>query len=73
MGMLGNGVPSEATLCRVEDGIDELGFAGQMATLSKASHDELVKGCGFLEIIRIDGKVDTTFHCLHDPGQSIEL
>ena len=52
MGMLGNGVPSEATLCRVEDGIDELGFAGQMATLSKASHDELVKGCGFLEIIR---------------------
>lgn len=56
MGMLVNGVPSEATLCRVENGIDELGFAGHMAALSKASHDELVNVCGFLEIICIDGK-----------------
>lgn len=56
MGVLGNGVPSEATLYRFENGIDELGFAGQMATFNKASHDEVVKGCGFLEIICIDGK-----------------
>lgn len=56
MGMLGNGVPSEATLFRVENGIDELGFAGRMAALSKDFHDELVKTCTFLEIICIDGK-----------------
>lgn len=56
MGMLGNGVPSEATLFRVENGIDELGFAERMAALSKDFHDELVKICTFLEIICIDGK-----------------
>lgn len=56
MGMLGNGVPSEATLFRVENGIDELGFAERMAALSKDFHDELVKTCTFLEIICIDGK-----------------
>ena len=27
MGMLKNGVPSEATLCRVENGIDDLAMA----------------------------------------------
>lgn len=56
MGILHNGVPSESTLCRVENGIDELGFAGRMAALSKEFHDELVKICTFLEIICIDGK-----------------
>ena len=30
MGMLRNGVPSEATLCRVEHGIDELSMADRM-------------------------------------------
>ena len=56
MGLLNNGVPSEPTLCRVENGIDELGFARQMAALSKEFHDEFVRICGFLEIICIDGK-----------------
>lgn len=56
MGLLKNGVPSEATLFRVGNGIDEQGFAGQMAALSKAFHDELVKICCILEIICIDGK-----------------
>lgn len=56
MGFLHNGVPSEPTLCRVENGIDELGFAERMAALSKAFHDELVKLRAFLEIICIDGK-----------------
>jgi len=34
IGLLNNGVPSEPTLCRVENEFDELGFAGQMAALS---------------------------------------
>ncbi len=56
MGLLLNGVPSEPTLCRVENGIDETGFAEQMSALSNAFHDELVKICGLIEIICIDGK-----------------
>ena len=31
MGMFQNGIPSEATLCRVENGIDDLAMAGQYA------------------------------------------
>ena len=30
MGMSGNGVPSETTLCRVEQGIDDLCLADRM-------------------------------------------
>ncbi len=56
MGMLRNGVPSESTLCRVENGIDSTGLAGQMAVFSKMFHDELVQPRGNPEIICIDGK-----------------
>lgn len=56
IGLLNNGVPSEPTLCRVENGIEELGFADQMSAFSKMFHDELVKICGMIEIICIDGK-----------------
>lgn len=56
LGLLSNGVPSEPTLCRVENEIDELGFAGQMAALSNEFHNELVKDCGQMEMICIDGK-----------------
>lgn len=56
MGILHNGVPSEPTLCRVENGIDELGVAERMVALSREFHDEFVKICTFLEIICIDGK-----------------
>ena len=43
-------------MCRVENGIEELGFAEQMSAFSKMFHDELVKICGMIEIICIDGK-----------------
>lgn len=56
MGLLRNGVPSEPTFCRVENGIDDAGFAEQMSELSNRFHDELVKLCGIIEIICIDGK-----------------
>jgi len=54
--LLKNGVLSEPTLCRVENGIDEMGFANKMAGFSKAFNKELVKAFGQLEIICIDGK-----------------
>lgn len=56
MGLLRNGVPSEPTLCRVENGIDSMCLADRMVELSKEFHDELVKVCGQPEIICIDGK-----------------
>jgi len=40
MGMLKNGVPSEPTLCRVDNGIDALGFAEQMAEFTQAFYEE---------------------------------
>jgi predicted transposase YbfD/YdcC len=56
MNMLKNGVPSEPTLCRIENGIDSMGLAGKMTEFSKMFHDELAKVCDRLEIISIDGK-----------------
>lgn len=54
--LLKNGVPSEPTLCRVENGIDELGLADKMAEFLQTFYNELVKACALLEIICIDGK-----------------
>lgn len=56
MGMLKNGVPSEPTLCRVDNGIDASGFAGKMAEFTQAFYEELVKACCLIDIICIDGK-----------------
>ncbi len=56
IGLLNNGIPSEPTLCRVENGIDSVGLAEQMAEFSGVFHDELAKGCGYVDIICIDGK-----------------
>jgi len=56
MGMLKNGVPSDPTLCRVDNGIDALGFAEQMAEFTQAFHEEPVKACCLIEIICVDGK-----------------
>ena len=56
MGMLGNGVPSESTLCRVENGIEESGLADRMAVFAMEFYEELVRLCGLMEIICIDGK-----------------
>lgn len=56
MGMLKHGVPSEPTLCRIENGLDELGFAGRTADFSTSFSKELVRAGEMLEIICIDGK-----------------
>jgi predicted transposase YbfD/YdcC len=54
--MLKNGVPSEPTLCRVENGINSTKLADRMAEFSKIFHDELAKDSAHPEIINIDGK-----------------
>lgn len=60
IGILKRGVPSEATLCRIENGIDALGFAEKMAEFTQEFHEELIKTCHIikmiLDIICIDGK-----------------
>ena len=56
MGMFKNGIPSEATLCRVESGIDELGMADRMQQFAEGFYKEMLKVGLMLEIICIDGK-----------------
>lgn len=58
IGMLRNGVPSEATLCRIEQGVDDLAMADRMQHFAEIYHAELVKSdCG-REIICVDGKAE---------------
>ena len=56
LGMLKNGVPSEATLCRVEHGIDNSALANRMQEFAKSFHRRLSKADGDKEIICVDGK-----------------
>ena len=58
MGMLRNGVPSEATLCRVENGINDTGMADRMQQFAQIFLDRLLKVCRMIEIICIDGKAE---------------
>lgn len=56
LGILCNGMPSEATLCRVENGIDDLAMADRMQQFAEAFHGQLLKGIRDMEIVCIDGK-----------------
>lgn len=56
IGMLKNGIPSEATLCRVENGIDDLSMADRMQDFAENFRNELLKACRGREIICVDGK-----------------
>lgn len=56
LGILRNGIPSEATLCRVENGIDDLAMADKMQQFAEAFHERLLKGIRDMEIVCIDGK-----------------
>lgn len=58
MGMLKNGVPSEATLCRMENGIDDLAMADRMRESIALFHRELCGSIDGREIICIDGKAE---------------
>lgn len=56
LGLLKNGVPSEPTLCRVENGIDDLAMADCMQKFIEKYHEELLKFMSDNEIICVDGK-----------------
>ena len=58
MGMLRNGVPSEATMYRNTNGIDDLAMADRMREFAKPFHRELLKGISGMEIICMDGKAE---------------
>ena len=58
MGILKNGVPSESTLCRVENGIDDMDMADRMQQFAKLFLDRLLAECRIIEIICIDGKAE---------------
>lgn len=58
MGMLRNGVPSESTLCRMENGINDLAMADSMQQFAQKYHRELLDELGIREIICIDGKAE---------------
>ena len=55
MGMLKNGIPSEATLCRMEQGIDDVSMAKKMSEFIALFRQEL-NTSGKQDIISIDGK-----------------
>lgn len=56
IGMLRNGVPSEPTLCRIENGINDMEMADRMRQFAQRYHRELLDECGDREIICVDGK-----------------
>ena len=56
LGMLRNGVPSEPTLCRIENGVNDLDMADRMRQFAQRYHRELPDECGAREIICVDGK-----------------
>lgn len=58
MGILRNGVPSEATLCRVENGINDMDMADRMQQFAEIYLDRLTRACHIIEIICIDGKAE---------------
>ena len=56
MGMLEPGVPSEPTLCRVEQGIDKNGLALRMSEFMQKFYRELTRNNAYADIICVDGK-----------------
>lgn len=58
IGMLRNGVPSEPTLCRIENGINDTDMADSMQEFAQKYHRELLDESGIGEIICIDGKAE---------------
>lgn len=58
IGMLRNGVPSEPTLCRIENGINDTDMADSMQDFAQKYHRELLDESGIGEIICIDGKAE---------------
>ncbi len=58
MGLLKNGVPSEPTLCRIENGIDDHALADRMQEFAELFQWEIMKMASVIEIICVDGKAE---------------
>ena len=71
IGILKNGVPSEATLCRVENGINDLEMADRMQEFAQKYHREILGESGIREIICIDGKAQRG--TVQDNGRSPDI
>lgn len=56
MGLLKSGVPSEATLCRVENGLDDIRFSDLMSKFAQEYEHQIAKESNLWDIICIDGK-----------------
>lgn len=56
--ILANGIPSEASLCRMEEGNDDQVMANQLQVFAETFHKELLGMCCTQEIICIDGKAE---------------
>ena len=56
LGILKHGVPSEPTLCRVENGIDTSELSARMSQFIQSFYIELLKLSSLIEIICVDGK-----------------
>ena len=56
LNLLKHGVPSEPTLCRVENGIDSSELSMRMTQFVQSFYIELLKLSSLLEIICVDGK-----------------
>ena len=54
--ILANGIPSEATLCRMKGGIHNQAMANQLQVFAETFREELLGMCCAKEIICIDGK-----------------
>lgn len=54
--LLRNGVPSEPTLCRIENGINDLDMADSMQEFAQKYQRELLDELGIGEIVCVDGK-----------------
>lgn len=70
IGMLKNGIPSEATLCRVENGIDDLALADRMQEFAANFHEELFNECRYRDIICMDGLASGKTGLLKAPHDS---
>lgn len=58
LGLLRNGVPSEPTLCRIENGINDVSMADSMQKFAQKYQRKLLDESGVGEIICIDGKAE---------------
>lgn len=71
IGMLRNGVPSESTLCRIENGINDLAMADCMQEFARRYHGELLGKLGARETICIDGKAERG--TVHENGRNPDI